>query len=183
MIGPGKRALVVAHCDDEALWFGGLLIRHPGNWTVIACSIPRADPVRAYKFYDACDALGVKGRVLPVVEPLPNHGFYPMEVLPDLSGFDCIVTHGGAGEYGHPHHIALHMHIGKHYRGKTVVGRYGLTPGAFVVSLLDDEWAQKQAAILKYDHTSPLDAGVSKGEALLSRYGRFNLRVESYAPA
>ena len=60
-----KRAIVVAHPDDEVLWAGGLPLRFPGDWTVVCCSTPAKDPVRAEHFFDACDVLGVKGKIFP----------------------------------------------------------------------------------------------------------------------
>jgi hypothetical protein len=95
-----RRILVTAHPDDESLWFAGLLLRYPGPWTVVCCSIPQKDPIRAYTFYDACAWLGARGRVLPWVEnkdqPL---ALCALETL-DLEGYDLVVTHGRNGEYG-----------------------------------------------------------------------------------
>src|SRR6266705_2571148 len=99
-----RRALVVAHCDDESLWFGGLLAAEPGDWTIIACSIPRTDPIRAWKFFDACEVLGAKPRLLPFVESGPLELLGNTDRL-DLAGFDQIVTHNVVGEYGHRHHL------------------------------------------------------------------------------
>src|SRR6185369_9909067 len=96
-----KRVLVVAHPDDESLFFGGLLASEPGDWTVISCSIPRTDPIRAWKFFDACEVLGAKPRLLPFSETEFN-----ISAL-ELSSFDQIVTHNSAGEYGHPQHLQL----------------------------------------------------------------------------
>jgi len=175
-----RRALVVAHPDDESLWFGGLLIAEPGDWTVIACSIPSADPIRAWKFFDACDILGARARLLPFEETALR-----LEHL-DLSGFDQVVTHSAAGEYGHAHHQMVHRHVALRCAGRALVGLYGM-PGAQtqdkVIALADEQWARKAAAIAAYDHVSPTD-GRPKGEALIARYGRqFNLRVERYARA
>src|SRR5262245_29588921 len=96
-----RLAVVTAHPDDESLWCGGLLLRYPGNWTVICCSTPKRDPIRAYKFFDACERLGARGRI--VVQPEDLNTKLSFAWI-DLSPYDLIVTHGEAGEYGHPHH-------------------------------------------------------------------------------
>lgn len=174
-----RRALVVAHCDDESLWFGGLLASEPGDWTVIACSIPRADPERAWKFFDACCVLGARARLLPFVEtaaqdPLQQTG------LIDLSGFDQIVTHNDVGEYGHQHHRWLNRHLTARYPDKVVTGCYGKDPGPKRIVLDAHQMGIKMAALRCYDHTSPMD-GKPKWRALLDRYGsQFDLGVETY---
>jgi hypothetical protein len=165
-----KRVLVVAHPDDEALWFGGLLIAEPGDWTCICCSIPRTDPIRAYKFFDACDVLGAKGRLLPFTEGEE----LDLSHL-DVSGFDQVVTHGVVGEYGHRHHVQLNRHlIG------AVTGRYGMLPGTKRIELTASQYERKVQALRCYDHTSPYDRK-PKWQALLDRYGtEFDLTVETY---
>jgi hypothetical protein len=169
-----RRALVVAHPDDEALWFGGLLIAEPGDWTVICCSIPLTDPVRAWKFFDACEVLKAKPRLLPFVEPGASADLQHLEHL-DLSGFDQVVTHSASGEYGHRHHFQLHRLL----KG-AVNGCYGTTPGAKVIRLTDEQYDQKMSAIRCYDHVSPSD-GLPKWQALIGRYGKqFDLKTETY---
>lgn len=179
----GRGVVVVAHPDDESLWFAGLMIAWPLQWTVIACSIPESDPIRAWKFYDACEILGATGKVLPLQES----GVYMplrksvMEFLPDLSDFDVIVTHGTAGEYGHRHHIELGDKIAAKYPSKTARGCYSLAEGELVVQLDGEQFARKQKAIDAYDHMAPADGGLTKGEALIRRYSaKFDLRRETY---
>ena len=167
-----KSALVVAHADDESLFFGGLLASEPGDWTVICCSIARADPIRSYKFFDACEVLGAKGRLLPFAEALletPHH----LNKL-DLSGFDRIVTHGAAGEYGHAHHKIIHRHITSKWISKPIIVR-GTTRRLI---LTDEQRALKLAALRCYDHVSP-DDGKPKWQALLAKYPEW-IDVESY---
>lgn len=177
-----RRVLIVAHPDDESLFFGGLLVAEPGDWTVIACSIPRRDPIRAWKFFTACDLLGARGRLLPFPETDPGEPLSSLYAL-DLAGFDQIVTHSPAGEYGHAHHKLLHRFLSLAYPEKLLAGCYGCPMGAKVIALSPAQWERKQAAILAYDHVSPSD-GIPKGEALLRRYGgQFDLAVESYARA
>jgi hypothetical protein len=172
-------AIVVAHPDDETLWCGGLMVRHPGVWTVICCSIPRTDPIRAYKFFLACEALGAKARLLPFEESAPNARCPAIDHL-DLSDFDCVVTHNALGEYGHAHHRALHHHIAQRWPDKMVTIGYGDAPGSVRIALSGEEMGRKVAALSCYDHTSSSD-GKPKWRALLDRYGTmFDLSFETY---
>lgn len=174
-----KRVLVVAHPDDESIWFGGLLAAEPGNWTVICCSIPRTDPIRAWKFFDACEVLGAKPRLLPFIEAMPNEGLGNIDRL-DLDGFDQIVTHNSVGEYGHKHHLGLNRALVSRYPDKVVTGGYGKSPGAKRVVLNEHQLGVKMSALRCYDHTSPSD-GKPKWMALIDRYGpQFDLGVETY---
>ena len=60
-----RLTMIVAHPDDETLWGGAYILRHPGDWLVQCCSVPVSDPVRAIKFHEACKRLGATGFVLP----------------------------------------------------------------------------------------------------------------------
>jgi len=174
-----RRAVVVAHCDDESLWFGGLLAAEPGDWTVIACSIPRADPVRAWKFFAACEVLGAKARLLPFVETGAKEPLAQVDLI-DLSSFDQVVTHNSVGEYGHGHHVWLNRVLTARYPDKVVTGCYGKAPGPKQIVLNEHQLGLKMAALRCYDHTSPMD-GTPKWRALIDRYGaEFDLGVETY---
>ena len=177
---PARGVVVVAHPDDESMWCGGLLARYRDCWTVICCSIPRIDPIRAYKFFEACEVLGARGRLLPFTEtdfrtPIGNLSHL------DLSGYDTIVTHNALGEYGHRHHMDLHKHIVERWRDKVMTIGYGdSSPPGLTITLTEEEHAVKMAAIKCYNHVSPTD-GRPKWEALLARYGeKFNMGVETY---
>lgn len=174
-----RRALVVAHPDDEALWFGGLLAAEPGDWTVVCCSIPRTDPERAWKFFDACAVLGAKPRLLPFVEAGSNEALSHLDLI-DLSGFEQIVTHSSVGEYGHTHHVQLNRWLSEKRSLCLVTGCYGKAAGPKRVELNEQQLGIKMAAIRCYDHTSRSD-GKPKWQALLDRYGpQFDLGVETY---
>ena len=170
--------VVVAHSDDEVLWSGGLLARYGEKFTVICCSIPRADPVRAWKFFEACDIFGAKPRLIPFTETPVQTALDNLGLL-DLSGFDCVVTHNREGEYGHHHHRTLHSFVMKQWQDKTAT--FGWSPerrGDIVLHLTAQEQAKKIAALRCYDHTSPRDQK-PKWEALLERYS-IDLRVETF---
>jgi LmbE family N-acetylglucosaminyl deacetylase len=167
------RALVVAHPDDETLWFGGLLIAHPGDWTVICASTPRRDPVRASKFLAACEQLGARGRVLPRIESEPSEPLAHLEEI-ELQPYACVVTHNSVGEYGHLHHRSVHEHVMRSFGGPVLVSGYGLKSARYTIALREAQWRRKLAALMAYDHVAPyagIDGPSEKWEALLHRYG------------
>lgn len=177
--------LVVAHPDDEILWCGGLLARFRGRWSVICCSIPRADPIRAWKFFSACASIGTPARLLPFVESDPGLPLRNLEAL-DLASFDCIVTHNAGGEYGHRHHQSVHGHVMARWAAKTAtIGYRQGGQGQERLDLSRDERAAKLVALRHYDHVAPSDNARPKWRALLDRYCSVNqvdFGVETYDP-
>lgn len=109
---PKPRALVlVAHPDDETLFFGGLMLAAPDvEWHVVCATDGghdgRAEARRA-EFAAAFGRLGATshrmlgfadepGRRLDVGRLAAAFGA--------LGPFDAVYTHGALGDYGHPHH-------------------------------------------------------------------------------
>lgn len=175
-----RRALVVAHPDDESIWFGGLLAAEPGDWTIICCSIPRTDPERAWKFFNACEVLKAKPRLLPFIEVGgPREDLQHLDLI-ETGRFDEVVTHSMVGEYGHRHHVQINRWLAMVCPGKLLMGCYGKKSGNKRVVLNEHQLGIKMAAIRCYDHTSPSD-GKPKWQALLDRYGsEFDLGIETY---
>lgn len=172
--------IVVAHPDDEVMWAGGLLARFGERFTVICCSIPRTDPVRAWKFFAACEVFGARAKLLPFTETPPGEALDHGGLL-DLRSFDLIVTHNAEGEYGHHHHRALHRFITNANPSSTAT--FGWRPegrGSEVLHLTADEQQRRMAALRCYDHVSPSD-GKQKWQALLDRYP-IDLRIETFDP-
>jgi LmbE family N-acetylglucosaminyl deacetylase len=155
--------MLTSHPDDETLFAGGLLARFAYiGWTVICCSIPRLDPLRAWRFFDACAVLGVQGRLFPVTERPPTEDLTGLEHI-DLSAFDCIVTHGAAGEYGHRQHRQIHHFVVNNHSDKRIIG-FGWRPGGqgtLELKLTAEETALKRAALDRYGE---------KAEALRALY-------------
>lgn len=183
-----RRALVVAHPDDECMWFAGFLLRNPGDWTVICCTTPRRDPIRVEKFFSACEELGAVGVAMRLDEPPATVSIPDLSRL-DLSAFDQILTHNEVGEYGHQHHRDVHAYVARHWPKRLITSGYGLTllepEGAIVslssITLTDEEWNRKLRAIGCYNHTSLSDIA-PKWQALIDRYhGKvFDLQKEPY---
>jgi len=179
--------LVVAHPDDEVMWFGGLVLTDRGPWTIICCSVPRRDSIRAWKFFDACETLGANARLIPSVEPEPGEPFCDdIMDLPDLEGYDRIVTHGVEGEYGHFHHKNLHEFIHRKYAHKEIWSccPSGKSDYAVRRDLTPDQALRKRAALDCYNHVL-LYEGVpmTKADALIKRYctdGEWEFDVERY---
>jgi hypothetical protein len=168
----GRNVVVVAHPDDETLWCGGLILKNPGDWTIVCLTIPRRDPIRAWKFFTACERLGAKGQLFPGAEPLPNEAILPQI---DVSAYNLLVTHGAKGEYGHFHHMCVHAwseHLDMpkiYFMGNEVVE-------------IDVE--AKHHALTAYDHVLPYDTGnVPKWEALEHRYAEHLQGTESFEVA
>lgn len=180
-----RRVMFVAHPDDESLWGAGLILRYPGNWTVIAASVPRADPIRAIKFAAACAILGASPVVHDRQESPANEELPYLDEI-DLSGFDHIVTHGAAGEYGHLQHKQLYRHVVTKYQDKLKTF-FGYRPGfrgEIEIALTEKEQRFKMAALQCYDHITPYDGrNVPKWEALIHRYKTIegvDFNVETY---
>lgn len=155
MSSPKYDLLVVAHPDDETLFFGGLLQRRKTRpWTVICATDANADgfgAMRRKQFERACKMLGVKRSEwwsypdryetrLPVNELT--------ERLKALPTPHTIYTHGIIGEYGHPHHqdvsIAVHRAFAKHPR--VFSSAYNAFPDFRIE--LDEKEFRKKAKIL-----------------------------------
>ncbi len=116
--------LVVAHPDDESLFFGALLAQNKNlKWTVLCITDGNAEGRgndRHQELLQATKKLGVKN-LLHWDFPDRYPGRLAMaelqERLKTLDNFNVVFTHGILGEYGHPHHqdtsFAVHKEFSK----------------------------------------------------------------------
>ena len=98
-------ALIVAHPDDETLWAGGTILRHPSWQWFIVCLCRGSDKERAPRFYKALHVLkseGIMGDLddgpeqKPLEEKEVEHAI--LDLLPPKH-FDLIISHNPTGEY------------------------------------------------------------------------------------
>jgi LmbE family N-acetylglucosaminyl deacetylase len=119
--------LVVAHPDDETIFFGGLVqVYRRKPWKIICVTDGNADGLgekRKQEFFSACDQLGAKS--------------FAMWDFPDryASRIDAgqlrerlleetpaeVFTHGALGEYGHPHHQDVCLGVYRAFQGKAEI--------------------------------------------------------------
>ena len=101
---------MVAHPDDETIFFGGLVqVYRRRPWKIICVTDANADGQgdrRRADFQAACDQLKVKNYEM---WDFPDHFEKRLNVEKiakrlELEGPSEVFTHGILGEYGHPHH-------------------------------------------------------------------------------
>jgi LmbE family N-acetylglucosaminyl deacetylase len=112
-----RKLVVVAHPDDETLFFGGTIASQPGTTWEVACVTdggPRSAE-RAQELLQACELLGVSRVHLLGFADDPGRRLDVPAVtgaLLALGEYDEVLTHGPLGDYGHLHHqdVCLAVH-------------------------------------------------------------------------
>lgn len=120
--------IVVAHPDDETIFFSGLILSHKNfKWTIICVTDGNGDgrgTARKKEFFKACRKLGAnKIHWLGLPDSYSDRlNLNEIKIsLARLDRPDIVYTHGPLGEYGHPHHQDVCMAVYEHYLPKTPV--------------------------------------------------------------
>ncbi len=115
--------MIVAHPDDEAIFFGDWLIEN-ANRPIVVCLTCSMDydiwhkarhETRYYEFQNCIKRAGVKyfeclGMETPTLDPFEHKSDYK-NILKRISwetDWQQIVTHNQYGEYGHIQHMEVH---------------------------------------------------------------------------
>lgn len=136
-----RALLVVAHPDDETLFFGGMVLSEPKwEWTIACVTDANADgqgKKRLRQFASACKTLGAS---YSEALGLPDRYNKRLDAdvidawLETMADFDVVFTHGILGEYFHPHHQDVSFAVHRHFLGHADVWSpaYNAFPQAIV---------------------------------------------------
>ena len=160
MIDKLYNLIIVAHPDDETIYFTGPLLQNRTYpWKVICVTNGNADGnglSRQKDFQQACTKLNVESF---------EHWDYPdvfeqrldvNKLINDLSKFNCVhlvYTHGVIGEYGHPHHQDVSFAVHKAFCKKTKV--FSICHNNYpdeIIKLTKDEFDLKTDILTKIYH-------------------------------
>ncbi len=112
-----RATFVVAHPDDETIFFGGLIRRlaRAGVAVEVVCvtsvfATGALTSIRRQEFRRACWALGARARLLPLADVAGRLDEGELAAGLHRAGLargGLLFTHGVWGEYGHAHHVQL----------------------------------------------------------------------------
>jgi LmbE family N-acetylglucosaminyl deacetylase len=146
-----KILIVIAHPDDESIFFSGLIqSNNPDQFKVICVTDGDADghgKLRANQFATAMKMLGVNDfQILShpdIYEKRLDHHGICLDLC-QLTDIREIYTHGILGEYGHPHHQDVSYAVHKCFTGKFPIWSiaYNCYPD-FEVKLTEQEFKLK----------------------------------------
>jgi LmbE family N-acetylglucosaminyl deacetylase len=113
-----KTHIIVAHPDDETIFFGGLVLSQKKKWHIICVTDGDADGKGAYRkemFNQALKRLKATGEMWDFSDTYEKR--LPIdELVHRLKGLGpqkTVYTHGPLGDYGHPHHqdVCMATHL------------------------------------------------------------------------
>lgn len=119
--------LVVAHPDDETIFFGGLVqVYRRRPWKVICVTDGNADgngETRKKDFFSACDQLKAKSSEMLDFEDHFDRRLDVDRLVARLKSESPaeVFTHGVLGEYGHPHHQDVCLAAYRAFHGPSLV--------------------------------------------------------------
>ncbi|HMN67499.1 MAG TPA: PIG-L family deacetylase [Bdellovibrionales bacterium] len=119
--------LVVAHPDDETIFFGGLVqVYRRRPWKIICVTDGNADGegVRRKKdFESACHALRAKECEMWDFADRFDERLDLDRLIQRLRSEDAVevFTHGALGEYGHPHHQDVSLAVYRAFQARAII--------------------------------------------------------------
>jgi hypothetical protein len=131
-----NKLLVIAHPDDETLFFGGLLLRHQNQFKVILVTDANADQrknERMLEFQKALELLGVKHYAMldfPDIysQRIDLDALEKILVAENANNYEQVFTHNIIGEYGHPHHQDISYVVHKVFKTNVYSTAYNSYP-------------------------------------------------------
>jgi len=113
-----KDILIVAHPDDEAIFFGNWLIKNKGSVRVI-CVTGGSDLIRKGEFLKVMGRLGISEyeiwdmnmSLLPFSQAETDEIRYRFRNILESEDISRIITHSSYGEYGHFQHILINRMV------------------------------------------------------------------------
>ncbi|MCF8059822.1 MAG: PIG-L family deacetylase [Bacteriovoracaceae bacterium] len=124
-----KNILIIAHPDDETLFFASVLYWNSQDIHVICATDGNADnrgSERKTEFQKAMQAFDVKSfeyYELPDIYDTPiEENLLTAKIIQSIKTHadenSIIFTHGPFGEYGHPHHLQVSQIVHHHFLGR-----------------------------------------------------------------
>ena len=123
-----RRLMIVAHPDDEALFFSRIL-QSDNKDLVVFCLTNGYDPQRRREFYRSMAHFGVKGHIMK----LPDQSAFSVlfsslgvsnrigELSRRYGACDTVYTHNTEGEYGHRLHRMIGRRVARCFRSSRIV--------------------------------------------------------------
>lgn len=123
------RLLVVAHPDDEAIFFGGLVQKFPNDFHIVCATDGNADgrgQERKSEFEKSCRALGADSFEMWDFPDIYEKRLDMAKLVEKIKSLASptlteIYTHGPLGEYGHPHHQDVCYGVYQSFEGEKIL--------------------------------------------------------------